>query len=82
MWCFFLIWQFLHGAEGWEFTVKGRCDIQRAAEGFILVDAANRRPVAGLDMEIRDGGLPRRVKTGPDGRVPAIGAGLLGLTHP
>jgi len=82
MWCFLLFWQFFHGAQGWEFTVKGQCRIHRVQDGIFLVDAANQRPVAAGEVEIREGDRLWRVKTDTKGRIPVNGPGLLGLTHP
>jgi len=82
MWWFLLIWQFAHGAEGWEFTVKGECRLTVDGGDLILTDAANRFPLPSREVVVRHGDQERRLKTDAVGRAALTGSGFFTLVHP
>jgi hypothetical protein len=82
MWWLILTCFLLPGAEGWEFTVRGTCRFEPVPGGVVLVDAANGRPLSGLEVEARSWSRERREKTDGAGRVSLSGGGFTLVVHP
>jgi hypothetical protein len=82
MWLLILFSSLLPGAEGWEFTVRGTCRFEPVPGGVVLVDAANGRPLPGLEVELHFPSGKRGEKTDRAGRVPVSGGGWALVVHP
>ena len=77
------IWQMWAASEGWEFTVRGTCRLERRDRVVSVLDAVSREPVAGLELEIWIHGVRKKVVvTNASGEVQIREDGLVGIRHP